>query len=180
MNIINNRTCGRCNECCVHISIPVLDKPAGVPCQHLCAGPGCCGIYEKRPSECAAYQCAWLDGHLPQGLRPDHSGILLDAVRMEQPTPLTLLMGSEIRPGAAAQHLDAIQESLSPGTVAAIVIGEGEMELLGAPADRETFIAWMANIEKQGGVVHRFADGTFFQPLGSREMVRLDEGKATP
>lgn len=55
------RPCGDCNACC---SLPAIvnepdipDKPAGVVCAH-CSVNGC-GIYDRRPSVCQAYQCLW-------------------------------------------------------------------------------------------------------------------------
>src|ERR1700690_714173 len=110
---MSDRTCGRCNACCVQIEIPVLDKPAGVPCQHLHNGAcGSCSIYEDRPSPCATYTCAWLDGYLPATLRPERSGILLDRTWVEEPRRLVILGGSEFVAGSIDKHATEIEASL--------------------------------------------------------------------
>ena len=47
--------CTRCGACCVAPDIAALDKPLGVPCPHLTAD-NLCGIYDRRPDICRAYQ----------------------------------------------------------------------------------------------------------------------------
>jgi uncharacterized protein len=47
--------CTRCGACCVAPDIAALDKPLGARCTHLTAD-NLCGIYERRPGICRAYQ----------------------------------------------------------------------------------------------------------------------------
>lgn len=47
--------CTRCGACCVAPDIAALDKPLGVRCPHLTAD-NLCGIYDRRPDICRAYQ----------------------------------------------------------------------------------------------------------------------------
>lgn len=73
------RQCGACNLCCILINIPVLKKPAGVPCQHL-AEVGC-GIYEDRPGCCRAFECHWLiTPSMSHELRPDLCGVIFQSI----------------------------------------------------------------------------------------------------
>ncbi len=173
-----NRTCGTCNACCVHIEIPVLDKPAGKPCQHLCnAAAGCCSIYERRPAECATYTCAWLDGCLPDDFRPDRSGILLDKCRIEGERPLTILIGSEIKAGSIDRHGAEIAASIPTGSVAFVTPfdADGEPGLFsGSEADHDVFIEFIEKTRRDGAIIHKFADGTFVQEIGSRELVKIE------
>ncbi len=74
------RRCASCAVCCTALAIEALDKPAGVPCEHL--NPG--GTYRcklhgtaKLPEECAAFHCAWSLRVLPSRLRPDDAGVVV-------------------------------------------------------------------------------------------------------
>jgi hypothetical protein len=71
------RTCGECEECCRGVAVAELNKPSHTPCVHQ-TGKGC-AIYGDHPTECKDYKCAWLQGHLPEEMRPDMIGILVDA-----------------------------------------------------------------------------------------------------
>lgn len=71
------RSCGDCNECCKVIGVAELNKPYHTPCVHQ-TGKGC-AIYGNHPAECKHYRCAWLLGMLPEEMRPDKIGILVDA-----------------------------------------------------------------------------------------------------
>lgn len=66
-----SRVCGECSVCCVQWKIPVLNKPARMPCLHL---DGDCTIYEDRPQVCATFRCGWLRGMGSEDDRPDKSG----------------------------------------------------------------------------------------------------------
>lgn len=51
--------CVACGACCAAPDISTLNKPLGVPCQHL--GPDqLCGIYTERPAVCRGYQPDWI------------------------------------------------------------------------------------------------------------------------
>ena len=55
----------------------ILDKPAGIYCQHCIPGKGC-GIYETRFEICRGFLCGWRQvPQLGDDWRPDHSGILM-------------------------------------------------------------------------------------------------------
>lgn len=171
----SNRTCGRCHSCCVHIAIPVLNKPLGVPCQHLVKGPGCCGIYENRPSPCAAYKCAWLDGFFARGMRPDKSGLLLEFGWIEWPRKLILLSGCETRPGALDLAEHRLSSALPEGCVAVIENFERtDAAVLGRDDDLEAFRVFMANCQANGGLTRRTPDGDAFVEIGARGLVQLE------
>jgi len=72
----STRSCGDCDECCSVIAISELSKPYHMRCEHQ-TGLGC-AIYGNHPSECKDYACAWLTGSLPEEMRPDKVGILID------------------------------------------------------------------------------------------------------
>lgn len=78
--------CQDCDGCCRVLEVKELNKPLGVPCQHLGAtlfGSGCT-IYAERPEPCKQYVCLWLDSQRRPGterfaadLRPDVSKVVL-------------------------------------------------------------------------------------------------------
>jgi hypothetical protein len=51
-----------------------IDKPINTTCRHVCERG--CSIYESRPASCREYDCAWLQGYLPEKHRPDQCGIV--------------------------------------------------------------------------------------------------------
>ncbi|MCA8925643.1 MAG: hypothetical protein KDD82_27790 [Planctomycetes bacterium] len=69
-----SRVCGPCQACCGVEAIPSLDKPDWTRCPHQCAVG--CGIHAERPEECREFDCLWLEGHGPEGDRPDLSGVI--------------------------------------------------------------------------------------------------------
>jgi hypothetical protein len=73
------RSCGECTACCEgHLAGNVYGhvfKP-GTPCFFLLPADGC-GIYPTRPASCRKYKCAWLQGLLPDWLKPTKSGVLV-------------------------------------------------------------------------------------------------------
>jgi hypothetical protein len=73
---MRKRKCGECTECCTHIPVKPLNKPAGVDCQHQCKAG--CAIYETKPECCTTYSCSWLEGELPAYMRPDKCGMILE------------------------------------------------------------------------------------------------------
>ena len=72
------RQCGDCQACCEHVAVRTFDKPAGVRCAHQCKAG--CNVYGQRPSECATYQCSWLEGHGDDNDRPDRSGVIFETM----------------------------------------------------------------------------------------------------
>jgi hypothetical protein len=86
--LVAGRDCGGCTACCVDLKIedPALAKPAGETCRH-CTGDGC-GIYDRRPMVCQAFQCGWR--RLPwlgDAWRPDRSGILIRSLDPAEACP---------------------------------------------------------------------------------------------
>lgn len=162
---MSDRHCGSCHACCVHVKVVALNKPAGAPCRNLCNSG--CAIYRDRPSECAAYSCAWLDGFGSAGMRPDKLGVLLEVGQIEWPKPLILLAGHETRPGALDLAARRIEQALPPGA-AAFVIRHGDSEppmLIGREEDCAAVAAWMEKCRQDGGVVCAMADGEEFVDL---------------
>lgn len=53
------RECGDCGLCCKLLAVDEIGKPAGEWCAHFAPGRGC-GIYDRRPTACATFQCLWL------------------------------------------------------------------------------------------------------------------------
>ena len=90
------RKCGGCAECCTAMRIEQLDKPAGESCPSLRKHSRCCTIYETRPAECAAFECAWLAGLLPSSERPDRTGVVVS----QQDTGIVI---HETEPGGATR-----------------------------------------------------------------------------
>ncbi len=87
------RGCGECEECCSVIAVNELRKPYHTRCEHQ-TGMGC-AIYGSHPSECRDYACAWLTGALPEEMRPDKIGILIDGEGGDEWAVI-----QECRPGA--------------------------------------------------------------------------------
>lgn len=73
------RECGSCYACCVHLGIAELRKYAGQTCKHLDgAKPEArCSIYAKRPAACANYYCLWRAGVGPKNFSPLETGMLM-------------------------------------------------------------------------------------------------------
>jgi SEC-C motif len=92
---ILTRSCGECEECCRVVAVAELNKPYHTPCVHQ-TGKGC-GIYGDHPAECREYACVWLQGKMPEEMRPDKIGILVDAEGGDE-----WVVVQECRPGALA------------------------------------------------------------------------------
>ena len=103
----DRRSCGACTECCEHLGVDELEKPAGQECAHQrppaeAKRHGGCAIYETRPGSCRSYACLWALGIGDHADRPDKSHVIL-----EQERTFTDLWGKsavlirELRPGAA-------------------------------------------------------------------------------
>lgn len=55
--------CTLCGACCAAPDISALNKPLGVPCQHLDAECRCT-FYESRPQVCRNYTPDWVCGEV--------------------------------------------------------------------------------------------------------------------
>ena len=61
------------------MAIPVLDKPDGVWCKHICANHKGCGIYRTRPQVCQTFLCLYRQapaGSMERHMRPDKCGVV--------------------------------------------------------------------------------------------------------
>ena len=79
LHLVPGRECGECTACCVALLIDDenFKKPADQVCLNLMEKGGC-KIYNKRPSVCQDWYCAWrFMAQLDETWRPDRSGILL-------------------------------------------------------------------------------------------------------
>jgi hypothetical protein len=70
-----SRACGDCTVCCTLTFVPELNKVEGVTCINCDNG---CSIYENRPTSCRGFSCAWLSGNIPEELRPDKVGVMIE------------------------------------------------------------------------------------------------------
>ncbi len=71
------RACGDCRLCCKIFPLPVLEKPAGTWCRHVCAR-GCAIHGPGKPEVCRQYDCFWREHDaLPEAWRPDRIGIVV-------------------------------------------------------------------------------------------------------
>lgn len=70
------RECGDCNLCCKFLSHEVYGQwvTPNNPCRFV---QKCCTIYEDRPPTCRTYQCAWLQGLLPEWMYPNLIGTIV-------------------------------------------------------------------------------------------------------
>ena len=71
------RPCGDCRLCCKIFPLPVLDKPAGAWCRHICAD-GCAVHGPRMLDVCRLYDCYWREHEaLSKSWRPDRIGIVV-------------------------------------------------------------------------------------------------------
>ena len=96
--------CGGCTACCTVLGIKEIRKPDYAPCPHLSAGG--CGIYENRPTECRTYECVWRSSNLPDELRPDRLGVILELHgQFVESLGAPAVVIREVWPGAADEDL---------------------------------------------------------------------------
>jgi hypothetical protein len=75
LSVVQVNQCGGCTACCVQYCLPELNKPAKVPCQHLC-GTGCSLHDQPRPLVCSAFECGYLRAQWSLEMRPDNCGVI--------------------------------------------------------------------------------------------------------
>jgi len=120
-NLVNGRDCGDCRVCCRLPDIPELNKPVNTWCRHadLDRPGGGCTIYDKRPSTCREYECAWLSGLGDEQDRPDRLGVMYQPVDMPDGSQglaaVEAIDGAFERPRVRAQL--ARFASLKPGRI---------------------------------------------------------------
>lgn len=88
------RSCGDCTVCCTLCYVPEFDKGEGIKCKHCDKG---CMIYKDRPVSCRKYECAWRKGELPDHMRPDKCGVMVEVY--------PLMVAAMLAPGYALQAL---------------------------------------------------------------------------
>lgn len=112
------RTCGPCQACCRSTTVwshaLKLSSPAGERCPHQ-ADRGC-AIYADRPSACAIFRCAWLDGWGRERDRPDRLGLVIE--RLDDQAVLI----TQAAPGAFRGRARRLVEDLAR-TQAVVVLG---------------------------------------------------------
>lgn len=162
-----NRSCGACHACCVHVAVRAFDKPIGEPCHLIqlnadAPESGCCGDYANRPSECQQYTCGWMDGYLPDDMRPDQCGVMFETAEIQWPRRITLLMGWEIEAGAWEKWEQAVALSIPPDTVVGVIdVNQNDFTLCGTPEDIRDYNRFMEFCQRNGGYTARMADGEF-------------------
>jgi hypothetical protein len=97
------RSCGPCYTCCVAVGINELKKWPYQACKHLDGrNPEArCSIYERRPTACQTYLCAWRQGIIvDENARPHESGILISMYpgESEMSVSITIVLDSEYDP----------------------------------------------------------------------------------
>lgn len=94
----DERRCGTCTACCVHLWIPELDKAEGDPCPALKNHQ--CSMYEARPGTCREWRCMWIDGFGKPTDRPDKTGLLVYVQRHTSKLSEETVAVWETAPGA--------------------------------------------------------------------------------
>ncbi|HLY54887.1 MAG TPA: hypothetical protein VKS60_04985 [Stellaceae bacterium] len=77
--LVDGRSCGSCNVCCVALTINdrELQKLQGYRCRHA-QRDNSCAIYSTRPRTCREFYCGWRQlKWIREPLRPDTSGVLV-------------------------------------------------------------------------------------------------------
>ena len=74
----STRSCGSCTLCCKLLGVHALDKPPYQWCAHCVTGAGC-AIYAKRPFDCRAFHCMYVEegSNVPGHWLPSRSGMIL-------------------------------------------------------------------------------------------------------
>ena len=160
-SLVPDRSCDGCTVCCTSVAVRALDKPSYTKCKHECAAG--CGIYDDKPGECAEYTCAWLDGFLPDDMKPNASGLLLERFYIQWPQRVEILCGfaCSVLDGPTMEKIEA---SLPPGVIASIVFtadgddDEAVSVTIGSEADVFAFETFIVAARKHGGTIE-FTDG---------------------
>jgi len=82
--------CGSCSACCFLMSVPDINKPAAIWCQHAVRPHGGCAVYgtDAKPQACSDFACLWLvsqdrarEDRMPLDMRPDRSHVMFHDAR---------------------------------------------------------------------------------------------------
>lgn len=74
--IPKERECGECNQCCkwLYFSVNGNVRHPGKPCFYLGEN---CTIHEVRPQVCRDYHCAYIQGIVPEWMKPSLSNVMI-------------------------------------------------------------------------------------------------------
>lgn len=74
------RQCGDCNQCCKWLNFVINGhtKQPGRPCFYLAKN---CTVHDRRPKSCQDYHCAYIQGLLPEWMKPSISNVLVNVER---------------------------------------------------------------------------------------------------
>lgn len=128
-SLVQGRQCGPCTACCVQLGIPEIDKAAGARCKHLKLGRPGCAIHASKPASCAHYACAWLQGGLAEGQRPDK----LRAIFAVHGSSAGSLLIVNLLHGHDRQTIDPIIQRVAAGRPYAVVLPDGKSAALAVP-----------------------------------------------
>lgn len=131
VQLVRDRKCGDCAECCTQLPVDSINKPAMTPCSRLNEDGTGCGKYHARFNICKRFQCGWLFGFGEEEDRPDKSGCLVtDAYPKEmdgRPDIVTIQMKADEQ----REHAEKIAQQYQAAGVAVALVyyekkGEGE------------------------------------------------------
>src|SRR5215475_5296431 len=75
---VTGRACGECSACCKLLAVPEINKPPHQWCKHCRPGRGGCLIYDRRPTICRVFACAWLiDENVPDHWFPKRARMVM-------------------------------------------------------------------------------------------------------
>lgn len=102
---VSDRSCGTCDACCTTMGVSDMQKEHHVRCNFLREGGGC-QIYGQHPPSCQFWSCAWKLGVMPDDMRPDKAGYVMNAnpavVTAPDGTP-GLMIGYTLRANSFAE-----------------------------------------------------------------------------
>ena len=159
---MSDRKCDGCTVCCETVKVDSFDKPPGVKCQHQCALG--CKIYDARPSECEQYSCSWLEGRLPEELKPNECGWMAETMWIETAANgrLTILVLWEQQPGAIERSLPQLEKACRKRVALMWAAGDGGEGMTLATYDEQDsqdVQQFLALVHQQGYVDSMYTDG---------------------
>lgn len=152
------RQCGSCTMCCKLLAVKELEKPACQWCSHVIQGKGC-SIYETRPTACREFECAWLQGALPEDWRPDKVKFVVAAASAGDALIIHEDPTSNVEPSKTHRGLrGAIDRWARLGKVTFVLRGS-KRRVLGDPKA-------VAALLKKGGAPDELIDAVKRAPVG--------------
>jgi hypothetical protein len=114
--MVEARSCGDCTVCCIvpGIDTPQIQKITGAACRNCVEGG--CAIYEARPRACREFFCAWIEGAMGEGWRPDQCGVLSQPVTLDGRQGMSLmLIADAVKTVRQAWFVDYVQAGVQGG-----------------------------------------------------------------